>query len=137
MYYVIIVYLTTVAILLCRIIVGAPMGTFPGGLPLSDPGQPAENQTGLVYSCPVQPGVCEGVQGDTSITAADIDANMATVQRDLPNSGPVIEGRLFDQARKSGLCQTSTNIVGFDRLLASISGYCQTCGYSYQNESTI
>ena len=62
--------------LYCRIIVGAPMGTFPGGLPLTDPGQSAENQTGLVYSCPVQPGVCEGVRGDTNITAQDIDANM-------------------------------------------------------------
>ena len=78
------------------------MGTFPGGLPLSDPGQSAENQTGLVYSCPVQPGVCEGVQGNTSITAADIDANMATNTDDeLPTSGPIIEGRLFDQARKN------------------------------------
>ena len=77
------------------------MGTFPGGLPLSDPGQPAENQTGLVYSCPVQPGVCEGVQGDTSITARDIDADMdPNTERRLPNNGPVIEGRLFDQARK-------------------------------------
>ena len=102
-----------VHILYCRIIVGAPMGTFPGGLPLSDPGQPAENQTGLVYSCPVQPGVCEGVRGDTNITAADIDANMATVLSYLPNNGPVIEGRLFDQARKniivSGLSKNSNN----------------------------
>ena len=78
------------------------MGTFPGGLSLPDPGQPAENQTGLVYSCPVQPGVCEGVQGDTNITAADIDANMATnTNGDLPTTGPIIEGRLFDQARKN------------------------------------
>ena len=90
-----------VHILYCRIIVGAPMGTFPGGLPLTDPGQSAENQTGLVYSCPVQPGVCEGVQGDTSITAQDIDANMDPNINQLPTSGPVIEGRLFDQARKN------------------------------------
>ena len=103
--------LVSANILYCRIIVGAPMGTFPGGLPLTDPGQPAENQTGLVYSCPVQPGVCEGVQGDTSITAQDIDANMATVFNNLPTNGPVIEGRLFDQARKSGLCQNWNHLL--------------------------
>ena len=107
-----------VHILYCRIIVGAPMGTFPGGLPLTDPGQSAENQTGLVYSCPVQPGVCEGVRGDTSITAQDIDANMATVFSNLPTNGPVIEGRLFDQARKN-ICvfipkfEPSTNVPRF------------------------
>ena len=110
-----------VHILYCRIIVGAPMGTFPGGLPLTDPGQSAENQTGLVYSCPVQPGVCEGVRGDTNITAQDIDTNMAIIpmsQRDLPTNGPVIEGRLFDQARKN-ICmfmpkfELSTNITRF------------------------
>ena len=94
------------------------MGTFPGGLPLTDPGQSAENQTGLVYSCPVQPGVCEGVQGDTSITAQDIDANMDPNINQLPTSGPVIEGRLFDQARKN-ICmfvpkfEPSTNITRF------------------------
>ena len=97
---------------LCRIIVGAPMGTFPGGLPLPDPGQSAENQTGLVYSCPVQPGVCEGVRGDMSIYAGNPDG--ASAVRDLPDNGPVIEGRLFDQARKSicifgPLLEPSTN----------------------------
>ena len=88
-----------VNILYYRIIVGAPMGTFPGGLPLPEPGQGAVNQTGLVYSCPVQPGVCEGVQGDMSIYAGDPDGTGAV--GDLPDNGAVIEGRLFDQARKS------------------------------------
>ena len=89
------------------------MGTFPGGLPLPDPGQSAESQTGLVYSCPVLPGVCEGVQGDTSITAQDINANMAIIpmnRADLPTNGPVIEGRLFDQARKKK-CLFVCNVV--------------------------
>ena len=89
-----------VNILYCRIIVGAPMGTFPGGLPLLDPGQRAENQTGLVYSCPVQPGVCEGVQGNMSIYAGNPDGGTGA-EVDLPDNGAVIEGRLFDQARKS------------------------------------
>ena len=81
------------------------MGTFPGGLALTDPGQSAESQTGLVYSCPVQPGVCEGVQGNTSITDQDIDANRSTnTDQELPTNGPVIEGRLFDQARKNFVC---------------------------------
>ena len=76
------------------------MGTFPGGLPLPDPGLSAENQTGLVYSCPVQPGACEGVRGDMSIYAGNPDGSTGAVG-DLPDNGAVIEGRLFDQARKS------------------------------------
>ena len=88
------------------------MGTFPGGLPLPDPVLSAENQTGLVYSCPVQPGVCEGVQGDMSIYAGIPDSPPAV--GDLPDDGPFIEGRLFDQTRKSicifgPLLEPSTN----------------------------
>ena len=88
------------------------MGTFPGGLPLPDPGLSAVNQTGLVYSCPVQPGVCEGVQGDMRIYAG-IPVIVSAVG-DLPDNGPYIEGRLFDQARKSicifgPLLEPSTN----------------------------
>ena len=76
------------------------MGTFPGGLSLSNPRQMAEDRTGLVYSCPVQPGVCEGVRGDTSIY---VGINITDPTSDLPENGAIIEGRLFDQARKKCL----------------------------------
>ena len=81
----------------CRIIIGAPNGTFPGGLPLTDPGQMAENQTGLVYSCPVLPGECEGIQGDLSLYINMPDNDMSTGELRSPLD---TEGRLFDQARK-------------------------------------
>ena len=80
----------------CRIVIGAPNGTFPGGLPLTDPGRMAERQTGLVYSCPVLPGECEGIQGNTSTYMSNPDNDMSA-----DALGPIdIEGRLFDQARK-------------------------------------
>ena len=87
---------------LFRIIVGAPLGTFPGGLNISDLFLDREDQTGLVYSCPIAPGPCEGVRGDTSVylNAADIANNDGQPggHSDLPQS--FIEGRLFDQARE-------------------------------------
>ena len=81
----------------CRIIIGAPNGTFPGGLPLTDPGQMAESQTGLVYSCPVLPGDCEGIQGNISIYSSCPDNDKS----DRTLTSVDIEGRLFDQARKN------------------------------------
>ena len=87
-----------VIILCCRIIVGAPFGTFPGGLSLSS--NPGESRTGLVYSCPVQPGICEGVRGNTSIY---VGITPPVPIGDLPDDGPLIEGRLFDQTRKKFL----------------------------------
>ena len=72
--------------ILCRIIVGAPMGTYPGGLPLEDPGEPALLQTGLIYSCSVTEDQCEGVVGDTD----DFDVNNDTLNG---------AGRLFDHRR--------------------------------------
>jgi hypothetical protein len=48
-----------------KIIVGAPNGTFPGGLTL--PGVDASealNHTGLVYVCPITPGDCEALTGN-------------------------------------------------------------------------
>ena len=75
-----------------RIIIGAPKGTYPGGLDLADPGLPASNQSGLVFSCPISPGLCEGVTGDP----ATFDLPGVTVDDD----DGVGEGRLFDHRRK-------------------------------------
>ena len=68
----------------------------------------AENRTGLVYSCPVQPGICEGVRGDTSLY---VGINPPTPVGDLPDSGARIEGRLFDQACKKCLFISNTVFV--------------------------
>ena len=73
-------------------------------------------QTGLVYNCPVAPGECGGVRGNSSIyindqasyeNNASIGSTQITINS-LPQS--FVEGRLFDQARKS-FCIESVNIV--------------------------
>ena len=46
-----------------RIIAGAPRGSYPGGLNLIDEGNSVP-ETGLVYQCPVNPGICGGVLGE-------------------------------------------------------------------------
>ena len=46
-----------------RIIVGAPHGTYPGGVP-GLPTLMPENGTGLVYQCPLRNGNCTGVMGN-------------------------------------------------------------------------
>ena len=55
-----------------RIVVGAPKGTYPGGLSLNAPkfAFPPVNETGLVYQCPVSPGEC-GPIGDGSLPVFD------------------------------------------------------------------
>ena len=46
---------------------GAPNGTFPGGLNLAGiDGSEAVNDTGLVYVCPITPGDCEPLSGTGS-----------------------------------------------------------------------
>ena len=89
----------------CRIIVGAPSGTFPGGLGFNDPGAQRAERSGLVYTCPIQPGTCDGVRGDTTRylgvpDAQDNNANLVPDQRLQNYPQSYIEGRLFDQARK-------------------------------------
>lgn len=58
----------------CRIIIGAPQGTYPGGvdgLPELIP----EERTGLVYQCPIlSPGNCVGLvdaTGNDNVTNND------------------------------------------------------------------
>lgn len=90
-----------------RVLIGAPRGTYPGGLNLTDPELQATNNTGLVYSCPIGPGECEGVRGDSSRyigEGVDIDITngfqtVSSRSRDLFIQS-IAEGRLFDQARK-------------------------------------
>ena len=43
---------------------GAPRGTYPGGLMSLPDNGTAENQTGLIYNCPIQPGDCDGLFGN-------------------------------------------------------------------------
>ena len=67
-------------------------------------------QTGLVYSCPVLPGTCDGVRGDTALYLTNSDTGNVAAARDnngeedsrRPTDFPqeFAEGRLFDQARK-------------------------------------
>ena len=95
-----------ISLLLSRIIVGAPRGTFPGGLSYEDPGARRVEQTGLVYSCPVLPGTCDGVRGDTTrylsnTSALDNNGGLGpNMDRPIEFPQNFVEGRLFDQARK-------------------------------------
>ena len=86
-----------------RIVVGAPRGTYPGGLGLPDPGTQRENRTGLVYSCIIgtdQP--CEGVRGMERVyldSPAFTDGTQTFSRGQVDFFVPEIsEGRLFDQA---------------------------------------
>ena len=71
---------------------------------MADPGAPRAERSGLIYTCPVQPGTCDGVRGDTSryLDVPHARDNNPCVDgltlRNFPQS--YIEGRLFDQARK-------------------------------------
>ena len=49
-----------------RILVGAPSGTYPGGLPVPPDVNVSGvvNRTGLVYACPITPGDCDSVSGN-------------------------------------------------------------------------
>jgi integrin alpha 8 len=79
-----------------RLIVGAPQGTFPGGLPLVDPGGRAEERTGLVYTCSITPDnteeLCGAVPGNDQ-TGVRINDLTITVDNDFLSAG----SRLFDQ----------------------------------------
>lgn len=78
---------------------------------MDDPGEPATIETGLVYSCPIGPGTCEGVRGDTNDYIGGNINNTNGIQISLTTLGDslftdqISEGRLFDQARKwNALC---------------------------------
>ena len=89
-----------------RVIIGAPRGSYPGGFNLSDPGLPATVNTGLVYSCPLGPGDCEPIRGDTTRYVGGginiTNGYQVVMNSDLTAiySQGISEGRLFDQARK-------------------------------------
>lgn len=66
-----------------------------------------ENRTGLVYSCPIEPGTCEGVRGNTALYEGNANVTngigtVARIGRLFPNA--FSEGRLFDSTRKLVLC---------------------------------
>ena len=46
---------------------GAPYGTYPGGIPDLPASSTAEPEAGLVYQCPVT-GYCEGILGRSAET---------------------------------------------------------------------
>ena len=91
-----------------RVLVGAPKGSYPGGLNLSDPELPAASNTGLVYSCPIGSGNCEGVRGDTSVYIGVPNINITNGFQPGLEAGDtreffiddIAEGKLFDQTRK-------------------------------------
>ena len=93
-----------------RVIVGAPRGSFPGGLDLVDPELPAESETGLIYQCQLGNDICEGVRGEVDryigasatvdITNGIQDVGLSTFDNGEYFIQSISEGRLFDQARK-------------------------------------
>ena len=92
----------------CRVIIGAPRGTFPGGLTtVQDFGMPGVSKTGLVYDCGlVGDPRCRGVTGDTALysppnaTTDTIDSRIEESQSSRDSFPDALsEGRLFDQQR--------------------------------------
>ncbi len=92
----------------CRIVIGAPKGTFPGGLSLSNVELPPANRTGLVFSCSLEgQDACVGVRGDTTLyiggnVSPDTTNHIQPIGGDVSDffTPAVSEGRLFDEARK-------------------------------------
>ena len=78
---------------------------------MSDPFEQRQNETGLVYSCPIAPGECEGVRGDLNSYINDenrtnnfIPATSGINLRTFAPPDELCEGRLFDQARMLKNC---------------------------------
>ncbi|KAL5496319.1 hypothetical protein EMCRGX_G012578 [Ephydatia muelleri] len=98
---------------LWRVVVGAPNGSYPGGLSLTNPScsTPTINNTGLVYLCSIQPGkdTCDGAVGN----------------------GTVDNGRLFD-------CQAPSNSPNYQQTGASLyssGGYLIACAPGFSTGS--
>ena len=75
---------------------------------MTDYSLPAEDETGLVYSCQFGSGLCRGVTGNTALYVTDANAvdarqilNLFTVLNFFSFTQAISEGRLFDQARES------------------------------------
>ena len=76
------------------------MGTFPGGLDLPDPGEPAVSRTGLIYSCSITPdSQCDAVRGDEDLFQG-VNGNVNLTNNDLLNGA----GRFFDHRRMYYTC---------------------------------
>jgi len=78
-------------------IVGAPHGTFPGGIPgmTLSPNSNPQNFTGLVYQCPVSPGECGPIgRGGLPVFDGGMD------KRQAPALDAASGVRLFDDQRK-------------------------------------
>ena len=58
---------------LYRIMVGAPKGTYPGGVSGLPVSMEAEDETGLVYQCPLQPGTCGPIERTNNESARLFD----------------------------------------------------------------
>ena len=77
------------------------MGTFPGGLDLPDPGEPAVSRTGLIYSCSITPdSQCDAVRGDEDLFQGVNADNVNLTNNDLLNGA----GRFFDHRRMYCTC---------------------------------
>ena len=44
--------------------VSAPYGQAQGAALNRDPSEPTSSVTGVVYTCPIEPGSCDGLRGD-------------------------------------------------------------------------
>ena len=100
---------------------------------MSDPFLPAENRTGLVYSCPVGQGQCVGVRGNLSIYIGNennangrVTSFTTTVKALYPQA--ISEGRLFDQARK---------LLVFLMIYFMLSGWTKGSAVLYSPYSTV
>jgi len=47
-----------------RIVVSAPHGQAEGAMLARNPNDPTNSATGVIYTCPIEPGECEGLRGD-------------------------------------------------------------------------
>ncbi|XP_064401212.1 integrin alpha-5-like [Halichondria panicea] len=108
-----------------RIIVGAPNGTFPGGLPgLVDAGSDPVNNTGLVYQCPIDNGTCGAVGRDGS-TSNPINRRLFDDQPDGANLTDYINDQVDPTNGFAESEQKTGQLIG--QVLKSSGNYFLAC----------
>lgn len=98
-----------------RILVGAPKGTYPGGLLDLSMSSTPENETGLVYDCPVQQGTCGMIGNGQGNDARLFDPDPNTI---IPNNINANTSRYRVNELKSGQQMGATLISSGELFVA-------------------
>lgn len=104
-----------------RIVVGAPRGSYPGGLASGLPGnsQGALPNTGLVYVCPVEPGSCGPLTGNGQGADLRLFDGEGNAERPVPvTTGNMTTNDTEQDEEKSGQLMGGTLFSNGDNFMA-------------------